>query len=173
MLMKMYRNEQDKTHDADKPYVSKPAPAGSLPYCAPEIIRGALPDRPSDCWALGVMLYAGLVGHLPFQDAYEPRLVYKIINAQYELPYSDAEDSDNDEDDQESGGFGGWGMLMGSRKRDVEDEHGFGSRKNKAIKKRAPAGCLELIRGLLCVSLEKRWTAQDAFKCCWLSDQIV
>ncbi|RKP10394.1 kinase-like domain-containing protein, partial [Thamnocephalis sphaerospora] len=60
--------------------------AGSLPYCAPELLRGGLPDRPADCWALGVMLYACLVGRLPFQDAYEPRLVYKIVNAQYELP---------------------------------------------------------------------------------------
>ncbi|RKP24688.1 kinase-like domain-containing protein, partial [Syncephalis pseudoplumigaleata] len=61
--------------------------AGSLPYCAPELLRGGQPVSPaSDCWALGVMIYALLMGELPFQDAYEPRLIFKIIHAQYELP---------------------------------------------------------------------------------------
>lgn len=39
---------------------------GSLPYVAPEIIRGRIPDTRADLYALGCMLYESVVGAPPF-----------------------------------------------------------------------------------------------------------
>ena len=41
--------------------------SGTLPYMAPEILRGEPADYHSDLWALGVVLYEAACGHLPFQ----------------------------------------------------------------------------------------------------------
>jgi serine/threonine protein kinase len=40
---------------------------GTLPYMAPEILRGDAADNRSDLWALGVVLYEAASGHLPFE----------------------------------------------------------------------------------------------------------
>jgi serine/threonine protein kinase len=40
--------------------------SGTLPYMAPEILRGEAADYRSDLWALGVVLYEAASGHLPF-----------------------------------------------------------------------------------------------------------
>ncbi|MGA7916409.1 MAG: protein kinase [Candidatus Acidiferrales bacterium] len=40
--------------------------SGTLPYMAPEILRGEPADYGSDLWALGVVLYEAAAGHLPF-----------------------------------------------------------------------------------------------------------
>jgi serine/threonine protein kinase len=40
--------------------------SGTLPYMAPEILRGAAADYRSDLWALGVVLYEAASGRLPF-----------------------------------------------------------------------------------------------------------
>ena len=39
---------------------------GTLPYMAPEQLRGAEVGPPADVWALGVMFHEGLTGRLPF-----------------------------------------------------------------------------------------------------------
>lgn len=39
---------------------------GTLPYMAPEILRGQKGDQLSDLWALGVLLYEAAAGRLPF-----------------------------------------------------------------------------------------------------------
>ncbi|KAF9570396.1 hypothetical protein EC968_001850 [Mortierella alpina] len=64
------------------------AVGGSLAYSSPEQLRSDKPLRcPStDVWSLGVVLYALLTGRLPFQDEYEPRLQYQILNGRYEEP---------------------------------------------------------------------------------------
>jgi len=40
--------------------------SGTLPYMAPEILRGDAADSRSDLWALGVVLYEAASGRLPF-----------------------------------------------------------------------------------------------------------
>ncbi|KZS98862.1 kinase-like protein [Sistotremastrum niveocremeum HHB9708] len=73
-------------------------PQGSLPYASPELLQlSSTPfhhskrTRPSkhpaqDIWALGVLLYALLDGHLPFMDSFEPRLVGKVLRGSYIMP---------------------------------------------------------------------------------------
>ena len=41
--------------------------SGTLPYMAPEILRGEPADSRSDLWALGVVLYESASGRLPFE----------------------------------------------------------------------------------------------------------
>jgi len=41
--------------------------SGTLPYMAPEILRGEAPDYRGDLWALGVVLYEAASGRLPFE----------------------------------------------------------------------------------------------------------
>ncbi|KAI9596223.1 kinase-like domain-containing protein [Syncephalis fuscata] len=114
--------------------------AGSLPYCAPEIIRGGQLITPaSDCWAFGVMVYTLLVGKLPFQDAYEPRMIFKIIQADYELPASEEESDDT------NGGFcsaADWGMMGGSSDYD----------ESSSSTCKLPSAAIDIIRNLLCVT---------------------
>jgi serine/threonine protein kinase len=50
---------------------------GTLPYMAPELLRGALPDYRSDLWAFGVVLYEAACGRLPF----EGRTAFEISSA--------------------------------------------------------------------------------------------
>lgn len=59
---------------------------GSLPYASPELL---LPSPPplgpsADVWALGVLTYTMIVGRLPFQHPYEPRLRAMITAGQFD-----------------------------------------------------------------------------------------
>ncbi|KAK9765206.1 hypothetical protein K7432_006644 [Basidiobolus ranarum] len=63
---------------------------GSEEYTAPEVILGQPSNGfTADVWSLGVMLYAMLVGYLPFSmDGSQSRrsFFYRIANADYRLP---------------------------------------------------------------------------------------
>jgi len=74
----------------DKTGKNETIAGGSLPYCAPELLKreqhgGGSVARPEpDCWALGVILYALLTGSLPFHDEFAPRLQLKITRGAWD-----------------------------------------------------------------------------------------
>ena len=49
------------------PLAEAGATAGTLPYLAPEVLRGGPTGMASDVWALGVLLYQMATGELPFR----------------------------------------------------------------------------------------------------------
>jgi serine/threonine-protein kinase len=53
--------------------------AGTVPYMAPEIIRGQLPSVQSDIWALGVLLFEMLAGRRPFAGGTPYELASNIL----------------------------------------------------------------------------------------------
>ncbi|MBA2304178.1 MAG: protein kinase [Acidobacteria bacterium] len=58
-----------------------PALEGSLPYMAPEVLRGETPDARTDLWSVGVLLYELLTGRLPYRGATALELASAIIEA--------------------------------------------------------------------------------------------
>jgi serine/threonine protein kinase/tetratricopeptide (TPR) repeat protein len=58
---------------------------GTLPFMAPEILRGEPADARSDLWAMGVMLYHALTGSLPFRGA-TPFQVSSAIERDQPMP---------------------------------------------------------------------------------------
>jgi photosystem II stability/assembly factor-like uncharacterized protein len=54
-----------------------PTTGGTLPYIAPEVLRGESGDHRSDLWSLGVVLYEAITGEMPFQG----RTGFEIISA--------------------------------------------------------------------------------------------
>lgn len=62
---------------------------GSEEYAAPEIVQGLGYDgRRTDTWALGIILYAMLVGGLPFSGGRVSHMFYKIVSVDYSWPTS-------------------------------------------------------------------------------------
>jgi Tol biopolymer transport system component/serine/threonine protein kinase len=53
--------------------------AGTIPYMAPEVLRGRESTIASDIWALGVVLYEMVTGQLPFPGAERSELVACIL----------------------------------------------------------------------------------------------
>jgi eukaryotic-like serine/threonine-protein kinase len=57
--------------------------AGTPDYAAPELLRGKVATRASDLYALGLVLYEVLVGHLPFSHA---RSFSEAVERRYLVP---------------------------------------------------------------------------------------
>ena len=53
---------------------------GTAAYMSPEQTRGQSADARSDVWAVGVMLYEMLTGHVPFQGSHTEVISYAIRN---------------------------------------------------------------------------------------------
>jgi serine/threonine protein kinase len=59
---------------------------GTLPYMAPEQLRGEPPDFRSDIYSLGVVLYETGTGHRPFNSHLSTGLISDILNKSPEPP---------------------------------------------------------------------------------------
>ncbi|KAJ2872122.1 Serine/threonine-protein kinase, partial [Coemansia asiatica] len=60
---------------------------GSLPYTAPEILRGDAYVGPEiDVWSLGVLLFVMLTGQFPFEDPAQAKNFDKIMAGDFTLP---------------------------------------------------------------------------------------
>jgi tetratricopeptide (TPR) repeat protein/predicted Ser/Thr protein kinase len=57
---------------------------GTLAYAAPEVLRGQSPDSRSDVWSLGVLLFEGLTGALPFRGHTAYEITSAILRAEPE-----------------------------------------------------------------------------------------
>ncbi|KAG5359918.1 Serine/threonine-protein kinase SIK3-like protein [Yarrowia sp. C11] len=73
---------------------------GSLPYAAPELLSTSEPIyHPSvDIWSYGVVVYALLVGNLPFTHSFVPKLRGLIQNAQWDRELLKSKLGDDDDD---------------------------------------------------------------------------
>ena len=56
---------------------------GSPAHMAPEQIEGASVDGRADVFALGVLLYACMVGHLPFEGANPAQVLRRVLDGRY------------------------------------------------------------------------------------------
>ena len=60
---------------------------GSPHYASPEIVMGKpYHGGPSDIWSCGIILYALLSGHLPFNDNNIRHLLMKVQSGKYQMP---------------------------------------------------------------------------------------
>jgi eukaryotic-like serine/threonine-protein kinase len=55
--------------------------AGTLPYMAPEQLRGGVADARSDIWAAGAVLHEMATGKRPFSESGTPLLINAILNS--------------------------------------------------------------------------------------------
>lgn len=60
---------------------------GSPHYASPEIVMGkSYHGGPSDVWSCGIILFALLTGHLPFNDDNIKKLLLKVQSGKYQIP---------------------------------------------------------------------------------------
>lgn len=70
----------------DNPYLQ--TACGSPAYACPEMIKGQQYTSASDIWSAGILLYAIVIGELPFEDDNMQRLLQKIIYTDPKYPSS-------------------------------------------------------------------------------------
>ncbi|CCF57968.1 hypothetical protein KAFR_0D03200 [Kazachstania africana CBS 2517] len=60
---------------------------GSPHYASPEIVMGkSYHGSPSDVWSCGIILFALLTGHLPFNDDSIKKLLLKVQSGKFQMP---------------------------------------------------------------------------------------
>ncbi|KAL4401443.1 protein kinase [Malassezia pachydermatis] len=146
---------------------SAPTPCGTVAYVAPELIsymdlepyledsvpshnRPSLPpDMPvfaRDMWALGCILYALLAGQLPFMDGIQSRMIRRISNGDYEMPYR---------------------LLSDSERENRQGEPNWNNNDNEPEGSRSEAR--QVLEHLLDTNPRTRWTIDDLCQSRWLS----
>jgi serine/threonine-protein kinase len=73
------RNGTLEVSSSNLPLAQTGATAGTLPYLAPEVLRGNPTSVQSDVWSLGVLLYQMATGELPFRGATPFELSVEIM----------------------------------------------------------------------------------------------
>ena len=66
--------------------------AGTLPYMAPEVLRGSVADARADVWAVGIILHEMISGERPFTAPSDAALMYAIIESE-PAPLTDVTDA--------------------------------------------------------------------------------
>ena len=77
-LAKQLFKDEDETVTVE-PLTEEGTVAGTLAYMPPEVLNGQHADTRGDLWSLGVILYKGLTGRLPFQGKTQFDLTSAIL----------------------------------------------------------------------------------------------
>jgi len=80
------RLSHPEAHSALTASLESMVPSGTLPYMAPEQLRGKVPDVRSDIYSLGAVLYEMATARLPFAHTHGPLLIDAILNHAPEPP---------------------------------------------------------------------------------------
>jgi serine/threonine protein kinase len=73
----------DRTKTATTPLTAAGVVLGTIPYMAPEQLRGDVADARTDVFAFGVLLYELVTGRRPFVGASEPEVCSAILRDPY------------------------------------------------------------------------------------------
>jgi beta-lactam-binding protein with PASTA domain/tRNA A-37 threonylcarbamoyl transferase component Bud32 len=60
--------------------------AGTVQYCAPEVLRGGLVDGRADVYSLGVVAYECLTGRVPFGGGDPDRVAWQVLHGRVPAP---------------------------------------------------------------------------------------
>ncbi len=85
-LAKLVRPEVASATAPTESFTETQGVAGTLPYMAPEQLRGEQVDARTDIWALGAVLYEMATGQRPFREELAPRLTEAILHQAPKAP---------------------------------------------------------------------------------------